>query len=228
MLSGLILAGGRSSRMGRDKAHLPFGNRTMLEQVVAVLASIPSCQRIVVVAADEQPLPPSLHLEGNKSVIVTKDRTPDRGPLEGFTTGLAKLEEIQSSQVHRTCFLTSCDVPFLQAAFVEAVVRKLSASTTATDAAVPHDGQSLQPLAAAYDRSVLPTAIKLLSAGRQSLKALLDAIRVRTMSVDSLREVDPRLLSLQNFNTPEQYNAALRLIDDLQNETARSEDVQRI
>jgi molybdopterin-guanine dinucleotide biosynthesis protein A len=82
-----------------------------------------------------------------------------------------------------------------------------------TGAMFNHLGLFPQPLAAAYDVSVLATVLNLLDQGRQSMRALLEVIRVRHIPVESLRSidsVDPGLLSLQNMNTPEDFAAAVR------------------
>lgn len=179
----------------------------MLESVVGVLASLPSCRTIIVVAAENQEIPRSLVAESTGRIILTRDRIPNRGPLEGFAAGLLKVAELNPTVTSGPCFLTSCDVPQLQAAFVQAVVRSL---TDGLEAAVPNDEKYPQPLAAAYDVSLLATVLNLLEQGRQSMKALLEVIRIRHIPVESLRSIDPSLLSLQNINTPEDFAAAVR------------------
>src|SRR5262245_62013278 len=84
-VAGLILAGGKSSRMGLPKATLPFGPELMLQRVVRLLASV--VQPIVVVAAPRQELPPL-----PAGVLITHDERDGRGPLEGLLAGLAAVE----------------------------------------------------------------------------------------------------------------------------------------
>src|SRR5690349_14282011 len=84
MAGGIVLAGGRPTRMGTSKALLPFGPETMLERVVRILSGIVA--PVVVVAAANQELPP---LPGD--VIVTRDEREARGPLEGLRAGLKAL-----------------------------------------------------------------------------------------------------------------------------------------
>src|SRR5436309_3861988 len=83
-VSGIILAGGKSSRMGLPKATLPFGPELMLQRVVRLLSAV--VQPIVVVAAPNQELPP---LPGN--VLLARDEREARGPLEGLFAGLSAL-----------------------------------------------------------------------------------------------------------------------------------------
>src|SRR5882672_4754025 len=94
---GIILAGGKSTRMGSPKALLPFGAETMLQRVVRLLATVVS--PIVVVAAPEQSLP-----DLPADVIVTHDEHEGRGPLEGLRAGLKALPP--SSEI---AYVTSCD-----------------------------------------------------------------------------------------------------------------------
>src|SRR4030095_9943591 len=107
----VVLCGGKSTRMGSSKALLPFGPETMLQRVVRLLADVVS--PIVVVAAVDQPLP-MLPPE----VIITRDELEGRGPLEGLRAGLKALPtDIE------TAYVTSCDVPLLEPAFVREMLR---------------------------------------------------------------------------------------------------------
>src|SRR5436190_1021277 len=83
--SAIVLCGGRSSRMGMDKANLPFGAETLLERVVRICSE--AVDRVVVVASPEQLLPPL-----PSTVRIVHDRESGRGPLEGLRTGLAAIE----------------------------------------------------------------------------------------------------------------------------------------
>src|SRR6185436_20164707 len=103
---GIVLCGGRSTRMGSSKALLPFGSETMLQRVVRLLGTVVS--PLVVVAAPEQSLP-----ELPASVTVTRDEQEGRGPLEGLRAGLKALPADVG-----IAYVTSCDVPLLVPGFV--------------------------------------------------------------------------------------------------------------
>src|SRR5919109_5049735 len=109
--AGIILCGGRSTRMGVPKATLPFGDETMLQRVVRLLSTVVS--PIVVVAARDQVLP-------DLGVIVTRDERPGRGPLEGLRAGLKALPNSVE-----LAYVTSCDVPLLEPAFVTRMIELL-------------------------------------------------------------------------------------------------------
>src|SRR5687768_464546 len=100
-VSGIVLCGGQSKRMGQPKAWLPFGSETMLQRVVRILQTV--VNPIAVVAAPGQDLP-SLPPE----IIVTRDEEKGRGPLEGLAAGLTALTGRADA-----AYLSSCDVPFL-------------------------------------------------------------------------------------------------------------------
>src|SRR5689334_14228501 len=103
---GIVLCGGKSSRMGTSKALLLFGPETMLQRVVRILGGLAS--PIVAVAAEGQELP--VLPEG---VILTQDEREGRGPLEGLRAGLKALPPSVDA-----AYVTSCDVPLLVPGFV--------------------------------------------------------------------------------------------------------------
>lgn len=193
-VAGIILCGGHSSRMGRPKTWLPFGDEYLLPRIVRLLADAVS--PIVVVASPEQNLPPL-----PAGVILTHDLHPDRGPLQGLAAGLAAIPPSASA-----AYVSSCDVPFLRPAFVRRMIDLLGES----DACVPRINQILQPLAAVYRRKVGPIAEGLLASGQRSLIELFTNVRSRIVTADELTTVDPDLRSLGNVNTPEDYAAALQ------------------
>src|SRR5947209_8147557 len=109
-VGGVVLCGGRSSRMGRPKAWLPFGDELMLPRVVRVLGGV--VDPVVVVAAPGQDVPPL-----PAGVEVVRDEVEGKGPLGGLAAGLAALAGRADA-----AYLSACDVPFLQADFVRRVI----------------------------------------------------------------------------------------------------------
>jgi molybdopterin-guanine dinucleotide biosynthesis protein A len=192
----IILCGGKSSRMGRDKATLPFGPERMLQRVVRLLGEVVEPARIVVVAAEDQPLP-----ELPDMVTIAHDLHPGRGPLEGLAAGLREIAGRAD-----VVYATSCDVPLLVPAFV----RRMFDSLGEYQIAVPRDGEHHHPLAAVYRTTVLADVERLLAADRLGARFLFDEVDTREVSVDELRAVDPQLATLENLNRPEDYQATLR------------------
>ena len=191
----IILCGGKSSRMGRDKATLPFGPEQMLQRVVRLLGQVVDLGKIVVVAAPGQTLP-----ELPVGVSVAHDSRQERGPLEGLAAGLRSLSGRADA-----VYATSCDVPLLVPSFVERMFDLLGEY----DIAVPRDGQHHHPLAAVYRLTVLAHVQKLLDADRLRPRFLFDEVNTREVPVEELRSVDPQLSTLENLNRPEDYRSAL-------------------
>jgi molybdenum cofactor guanylyltransferase len=195
---GIILCGGRSSRMGRPKAWLPFGEELMLSRVVRLLGQVVG--PLVVVAAPGQDVPP---VPGE--VILVRDEVEGRGPLQGLKTGLEALR----GQVE-AAYLSSCDVPFLKPALVLRLVGLLGEHSIC----VPRVGDHHHPLAAVYRVNILPTVDSLLTEDRLRPFFLFGAVPTRVVSADELSDIDPEFQSLRNLNTPEDYEAAIRSLKD--------------
>ncbi len=192
---GVILCGGKSQRMGLDKASLPFGDELMLARVAGLLAQ--AVDPLVVVAAANQELP-----ELSVPSTVVFDRAQDQGPLEGLAAGIEAL----AGKVDAV-YATSCDVPLLSVDFLRLVISLLAEH----DIAVPKDDRYFHPLAAVYRVGVLPHIELLLSKGRRRPVCLFDEVDTLEIPTDSLSAVDPDLLSLRNLNCPKDYADALRI-----------------
>jgi molybdopterin-guanine dinucleotide biosynthesis protein A len=190
---GVVLCGGRSTRMGVPKATLPFGPETMLQRVVRLLGSVVG--PIVAVAAREQVLP-----ELPADVIITRDEREQRGPLEGLRAGLRALPDSVD-----IAYVTSCDVPLLVPAFVSRMIELLDDY----DIAVMEIDGFTHPLSAVYRRSTLPHVEALLVQDKLRPVFLFDAVRTRRVLPEEMVSADPQLYTLRNLNTPEDYQAAL-------------------
>jgi molybdenum cofactor guanylyltransferase len=190
---GIVLCGGKSTRMGVPKATLPFGPETMLQRVVRLLGTVVS--PIVVVAAREQSLP-----ELPADVEITHDEREQRGPLEGLRAGLKALPDSVD-----VAYITSCDVPLLEPAFVTRMVELLGDH----DIAVMEIDGFPHPLSAVYRRDTLPHVEALLGKDKLRPVFLFDAVRTRRVRPEEMLSVDPQLRTLRNLNTREDYLAAL-------------------
>lgn len=191
---GIVLCGGRSSRMGRPKALLPFHGEVMLQRVVRLLGEVVA--PLAVVAAPEQPLP---ELPGD--VLVVRDEAEGRGPLQGLAGGLAALR----GRVEMA-FASSCDVPFLRPAFVRRMIDLLGDRFIG----VPDVGGYRHPLAAVYRLEVADAVARLLAADRLRPMFLFEQVPTRFVSAAELADVDPTFETLRNLNTLDEYEAALR------------------
>lgn len=202
-VAAIVLAGGRSRRMGADKALLEWNGGTLVLHVAGVLRTAVGGP-VVVVRGVGQTLPP---LPG---VELVHDAVPDAGPLEGLRAGLLALE----GRVE-IAFVASVDLPLLRPALVRCVVGALGDDPRAQLAA-PEVGGRVQPLAAAYRLSILPALDRLLATGERRVVSLTE--QCRTVVLDEaalLRDPgvladDPRLESFVDVDTAGELAAARR------------------
>jgi len=190
---GIVLCGGKSTRMGRPKLSLPFGGETMLARVVRMISDVVS--PVVVVAAPGQEIP-----ELPAGTLVTRDEILDQGPLGGLAAGMAALRGRADA-----VYASSCDVPLLKAEFVRAMLDALGTH----ELAIPRDGQFHHPLAAVYRMSLEVRVGLLIAEGRLRTSFLVQESNACLVDVAELRAVDPTLNSLRNTNTPEEFREAL-------------------
>jgi molybdopterin-guanine dinucleotide biosynthesis protein A len=188
-MTAIILAGGRSSRMGRPKALLPFDNEPLILHIVRRLQ--PLFGDIVVVAAPGQELP-------SMPVTLVRDDVAYQGPVGGIHYGLQAARG-------ESAFVTSCDSAFV----VPSLISHLVSLSAGYDVVVPRWESRYQPLLAVYRRTVLPFLADQLA--RQELRPvfLYDKVRTRIVEEDEVRRFDPDGASFFNMNSPEDYQHAL-------------------
>ena len=183
--AAIVLCGGRSRRMGRDKASLPFGDETLLQRVVRIVSEV--ADEVVLVAREGQEVP-----EGHR---IARDSAEGLGPLAGLAAGLEALDAERA-------FLTSCDVPFLDPAHI----RRMLELSIGHPVAVPLVDGHHMTTSAVYAKEVLPLAQKLVAERRLRPLFLIEAVDARIVMPDEL----PGLQSFRDCNTPEAYELALR------------------
>ena len=188
--TAIILAGGKSSRMGRPKALLPFDDEPLIVHIVRALKCM--FAEAVVVAAPEQELPPL-------PALLVRDEVAYQGPVGGIYYGLKAAQG-------EFCFVTSCDVAFTNLALISYFISHISNY----DVVVPYWQERFQPLHAVYRRSVLPLLKEQLGRGELRPVFLYDKVRTRKIGEDEIRRLDPEGLSFFNMNTPEDYEEALK------------------
>ncbi|MBX3327452.1 MAG: molybdenum cofactor guanylyltransferase [Nitrospira sp.] len=195
-VTGVLLAGGKSRRMGEDKRFLAVGERTLLERSCNVLSQV--FERVcIVIAQDSQPL--------EAHVPVIRDLIPSCGSLGGMYTGLHQATT-------QYIFLAACDMPFIRADLVQYMVGKKDHA----DLIVAYWHGRLQPTHAIYSRNCLPVVEELMRTGELKIQRLLavPALRVCLITEDEIRTIDPEGRSFQNVNTPSDLNRARSLYED--------------
>ncbi len=189
--TAVVLTGGKSSRMGRPKALLPFDDKPLVVHVVRGLKEM--FAETVVVAAPEQELP-------DLPALLVRDAVAYQGPVSGIYHGL-------KASTREVCFVTSCDAPFLNHALIAHLLSKIPDY----DVVVPFLQDRFQPLHAVYRTSVAPLLRDQLARGELRPIFLYDKVRTRKIDKDEIRRFDPEGLSFVNMNSPEDYEAALVL-----------------
>ena len=179
--------------MGAPKAHLPFGNATLIETVVATLR--PVFKTVYVVGRDRERLV-------DLGVTLLIDDRDEQGPLVGLARGL-------SASDAPWCFAMGCDMPFLS----PLVIRRMASFLDDCDVLAAYVEGHIQPLHAFYSIGCLPTALGLLDKGNTSLKALLAACKVHSIDGCDFLDLDPELTSFMDLDTEEEYRAARQIVE---------------
>jgi FdhD protein len=191
-ITAAVLAGGRSMRMGVDKTLLPVDGESLLVRVIEAVGAV--CAHTIVVTNR----PETLADAGlSPDIPVLTDEVAYQGPLGGLVTAL-------KSAPDDWVLAVAADMPWLQ----PALVRALWNARDGAQVVVPLAAKGPEPLLALYHRDCLPAARKVLASGRRRLVAMFADLKVVEVPVESLRDVDPELLSLFNVNTPEDLQEA--------------------
>lgn len=179
--TAIILAGGDSSRMGRDKAMLPFDGKPLLQSVIDTVQPLFAHTLVSV-------------REPRAGIALQQvcDAQTGAGPLAGLISALEKVATPWA-------FVVACDMPFIAPAMVE----RLSALRGTHQAVVPLIAEYTQPLLAFYARSCLPLLRDRLAGGDRSLTGALKMLDVRYVEADELLPSDPQLLSFVDLDTPQ-------------------------
>ncbi len=182
--SGVILAGGFGTRLGRDKAATEAAGRPLLHWTADALAAV--SDDVIVVARPGQTLP----RPAGTAWRVARDARPEAGPLAGIEAGLGIMR-------HDLAIVVATDMPLL----VPALLRAVAAAGRDVDVAMPvRDGRP-EPLLGAYRRAARAAATALLDAGERRPRILLERVPSRRLDAAALRAHDAELTSFGNVNT---------------------------
>jgi molybdenum cofactor guanylyltransferase len=188
-LGGIILAGGRSRRMGSDKAVVDFCGTRMIDRVTQTLSAV--AHPVVVVARAGGDV-------DGVSARILEDERPYEGPLPALVAGL------RATGTERN-IVVACDMPFLNDALLLRLGELLDASV---DAVVPIADARPQPLHASYGDCAIEPLLSAIASGERSLKGALERLRVRWVPEIEWKGLDPNGRSFLNVNTPEELRAA--------------------
>jgi len=184
----IILAGGKSSRMGRNKALLSFGTKTGIERIVDELRPISSHPIVVT----NEP-----HLFQHLGVRIVQDNYPGMGPLAGLEAGLSATDEEWN-------VLVACDMPFVSRMLAEELMKR----TAEWDCVVPKLDGRVHPLFALYNKSILPVVQEKLEGNTLKMMAVLESCHTLYVKEEDLNKVDNLEDALFNMNVPSDYETA--------------------
>ena len=196
-VTGVLLAGGNSRRMGEDKRYLVVGEQTLLERGLAVLHSLFQ-EVLVVIAQDSLPL--------KVAARVVRDLVPDCGSLGGLYTGLT-----QATTPY--IFVAACDMPFLD----PAVITQFTSRRASADIVMAKLAARLHPLHALYSKGCLPVLEQMIRARQLKIQEMLShaSLHVRYVTDADLLTIDPSGRSFQNVNTPADLEVTRSLLSRL-------------
>ena len=195
-VSGIILAGGQSRRLGRDKAVEPFGGLPLIQRVSQRVSRV--CREVVVVVADRSrgdglPLTDEIRL--------ALDLYPGKGSLGGIFSGVAAAQEQWS-------LVVACDMPFLNLD----LLRHMHSLRDGVDVVVPVLEGRPEPTHALYSKVCLPYIEHRLKTDDLKISGFFDQVRVKYLAEDEVSRFDPEFLSFFNVNSPDDLERALALV----------------
>jgi len=195
-VAGIILAGGKSTRLGRDKASELLLGRSLLQRVADRLDGI--VDQYVIVTAESQQLPP---IFASRPITYVEDIYPGAGPLAGLYTGL-------SSMAAPRAIVVACDMPLLKPSLLSLLLRL----QTGHDAVMPMNGGLPEPLCAVYAASCLPAVKAQLDAGSYMMTGFLEDVNVRFVDASEWERLDPQGVSFLNVNTEDDLRRAEQML----------------
>jgi molybdopterin-guanine dinucleotide biosynthesis protein A len=193
-MTSIILAGGKSSRLGRSKALQVIEDKSLIQWVVDRLATVST--EIIIATAHGEPIPCSSAVR----IKTVADIYPGKGPLAGIYSGL-----IASSSPR--AIAVGCDTPFLSVSLLEYMTQICSTF----DVVIPRIKNELEPLCAVYSKNCLDPIQGLLEQDERQIRKLFSMVNVKYVEEDEINRFDPEHLSFFNINTQDDLERARRL-----------------
>lgn len=197
-VTGIVLAGGLSRRLGRDKAVEPIGGEPLIRRVISRLSALTD-ETVVVVNSEARG--ESLPLPAEAKPVV--DIYPDSGSLGGIFSGL-------TAASNEWGIVVACDMPFLN----NGLMARMLTLREGYDAVVPVPDSYPEPTHALYSKTCLPHIERRLKAGQLRIAGFFDDVRVRRVGADEIDRYDAERLSFFNVNTPDDLARALSLVEE--------------
>ena len=201
-ISGIILAGGKSQRMGHNKALLRLGNQTIVQRVLTRLKQVTSSQFIVTAFPKEYEF---------LDIPMKPDILPGKGALGGIYTGLFFSET-------NYCLAVACDMPFLKVDFMRYMAKiamePALSETKGYDIVVPNHRRGYEPLCAIYAKTCMTHIEKQLQANRLKIIEFFPQVQVREVSESEINNYGRSDLMFFNISTKEDYQQAIQIYNN--------------
>jgi molybdopterin-guanine dinucleotide biosynthesis protein A len=194
-ISCIVVAGGKSSRLGHNKAKIIVGKKSLFQRVLDSIDFLNS--EIIVVTSGKESFP---WLTGYPGHQVVSDIYPDRGPLGGILTGLT----VSQSSYN---IVVACDMPFLNQGLLSYMIQL----APGFDLVIPRLDDMVEPLHAIYSKNCLAPIERMIKQDNLSVYRLLSSVNVRHVNSDEIDRFDPEHLSFFNINTQADLETAREL-----------------
>jgi molybdopterin-guanine dinucleotide biosynthesis protein A len=192
-MTSIVLAGGKSLRLGRNKALEEIGGQSLIERVIERLSSLGN--EIIVVTSSSDQLP-------DLGVKIVVDVYPGKSALGGIYSGLRAASSFHS-------LVVACDMPFLNIA----LLRHLMESSPGFDIVIPRVAGNVESLHAVYSKNCLTPIEAMLHESRLRITDLFHAARVRYVEEAEIEKFDPERLSFFNINSEADLERARALLE---------------
>lgn len=190
--TGIILSGGKSLRMGKNKAFIEIEGLPMIERILNLFKKI--FNEILVITNDKNQF---VHLD---NVKIFNDLIPYKGALGGLYTGL-----FYSSYEYSFC--VGCDMPFLNESLIKFLIKKINGE----DIIVPKTEKGLEPLHAIYSKRCLSIIKSMIDSGKSRIIDIYPLLKIKIIEEREFIDLDPEKKSFLNINTPEELEQIKRM-----------------
>ena len=196
-INGYVLAGGASSRFGRDKGLVDLAGKTALQRACDLVGDVAGSVQVVALAERYPDL----------RALIVADRWPGEGPLGGIITALRATKSDKTGATWN--LIISCDMPFLTRAWLE----YLCTSALASDAemVVPRSEHGLEPLCACWRTSAADSLQRAFEDGVRKVTEAMKRLRMETLDETDWKRFDSAGQLFWNMNTPQDYQEALQM-----------------
>lgn len=195
-ISFIVLAGGKSIRLGRDKIREVIGEKTLLQWVISSISCFDT--EILLITAEKEPVPDNIRYHKIKTAM---DIYPGKGSLGGIYSGVVNSKSFYN-------FVVAGDMPFINRSLLQYMMQV----SQGFDVVVPRLGKRLEPLHAIYSKNCIKPMEDLLNQGELQIFRFFPGVKIRYVEAEEVEKYDPKHLSFFNINNEEDLNKAKNIV----------------